>query len=596
MDGKLSWRDLFQGKLTDNGFGTDEVQTIYRLEMDARAFFDFGDIMPEWMQLQNIERDSKEMRFTWASSSNIAKCPNCHHESTSRRGDFDFKKVQDTPRDGMAVYHDVTVNKYNCGNPDCSTEIFAERVPSLVGENSRKTYRFITYCIARGAASGCNRAQADIRMEGGVVSNDSIGRYIKAESAEIIKANLDNNNVRVLSVDDFNLVKGDPSSGCTVFVDGETHRVLIIVKGTTKEVAMGVMRKFQSAEILSRDRATSYASAGKEMGLIQVADRFHLIDNAQKAVKDALSAELPARIFIRSGDGWISSDPDGDSAPGAIRFNVSTEETEERIRLAGLTPPRAKKYRDTLRMLELDSAGLLTAQIADAMGETPEYIRVLRRSAVITLEKVSERIASRAETIKNMPPPEVESPGKNAVKTVGGKRVKSTGESIVEPYRETVVEMWKAGGNHRTIHPKLVEMGFEGSANAIYQYLLKLKKESPDEMEREKQAKVPDWAGAFDLDKAEDLPEASLESVQRDDVYSEVLKQARETRPAKKRDEEFNTAEPKAVEKKLEGSRPASAKTSPLPSYILDLMFGPEEAVTNSEPEQKKKQNKRCAD
>ena len=505
--------------------------------------------------------------------------------------------MQDIPRDGMAVFHDVAVNKFKCNNPDCSTKIFAERVPTLLGEDARKTYRFINYCIARASASGCNRAQADIRMEGGIVSNDSISRYIKAESAEIVKTNLESNNVRVLSVDDFNLRKGDSSSGCTVFVDGETRRVLIIVKGTTKEAAKEVMGKFQSAEILSRDRATSYASAGKEMGLIQVADRFHLIDNAQKAVEDALSAELPARIFIRSGDGWISSDTDGDNAPGTVRFSVSAEDTEERIRLAGLTPAKAKKYRDTLRMLELDSAGLLTIQIADAMGATPEYIRVLRRSAVDMLEKVSERIASRVATIKNSPPPELETPGKNAVKTVGGKRVRPARESIVEPYRETVVEMWKAGCNHRTIHPKIVEMGFEGSANAVYQYLLKLKKESPDVIEREKQAKPLGWADEFELGKAESLQEASLESVQRSDVYGEVLKQARETRPQQKRDEESNPAEPETETKKpTTGSRPASAKSSPLPPYIFDLMFGSEDAIANSEPEQKKKRNKQGTD
>jgi len=592
MEEKLNWRDIFQCKLSDNGFETDAVHTIYRLEMDARAFFDFGNIMPEWVQLQNIERDGKEMRFTWASRSNTAICPGCHRVSTSKRGDHDFKTVQDTPRDGMAVYHDVTVNKYNCDNPDCSAKIFAERVPTLAGENSRKTYRFISYCIARGTASGCNRAQTDIRMEGGVVSNDSISRYIKAESAGIIKANLESDNVRVLSVDDFNLRKGDSSSGCTVFVDGETHRVLIIVKGTTKETAKEVMAKFQSAEILSRDRATSYAAAGKEMGLIQVADRFHLIDNAQKAVKDALTAELPARIFIRSGDGWISSEPDSDSSHGVVCFSVSPEDIEERIQLAGLTPAKAKKYRDTLRMLELDSTGLRTAQIADVMGEALEYIRVLRRSAVDILEKVSESIASRAQTIRNSPPPKVEAPGKNAVKTVGGKRARPAGESIVEPYRKTVAAMWKAGGNHRTIHPTLVDMGFKGSANAVYQYILKLKKESPDAMVREKQVKLPSWAGEFDLDKAESLTEVSLESVHRDDVYGEVLKQAREERPEKKRDEEANISEPGTEEKKQKDSRPASTKTSPLPLYILDLMFGSEGTAKNCEQEHKKKQDK----
>ena len=602
MGEKLNWRDIFQGKLSDNGFGLDEVHTIYRIEMDARAFFDFREIMPEWMQMQNIERDSKEMRFTWASRSIVAMCPICHQESTSNRGDHDFKTVQDIPHDSIAVYHDVTVNKYNCDNPDCIGKIFAERIPTLVGEKGRKTHRFIDYCIARASASGAFRAQGDIRREGGVVSNDSITRYIKAESAEIVKDNLESDNVKVLLVDDFNLVKGDGSSGCSIFVDGETRRVLIIVKGTTKEVAKEVIRKFQSAEILSRDRATSYASAGKDMGLTQVADRFHLVDNAQKAVYDALSAELPPRIYIRSGDGWISTDTTGDSAPGAVRIHVSAEDTEERIRLAGLTPAQAKKYSDTLRMLELDSAGLRTAQIAESMGEPQEYIRVLRRGTVDILDKVSERIAARAETIKNTPAPEVEVPGAKAEKTVGGERVRPASESIVEPYRETVVSMWKGGGNHRTIHPALVELGFEGSANAVYQYILKLKKESPDAIVREKQAKVPDWVGAFDLEKAESLPEVSMASVQRDDVYAEVLKQARETRPENKRGEEADPAKPKAKTKKPKGSRPASAKTSPLPAYILDLMYGPEDeekdkdaaaAESESKKEKKTKQSGR---
>jgi hypothetical protein len=589
MEMKINWRDFFQGKLADGGYGKADVQTIYRLEMDARAFFDFGDIMPEWMQLQNIERDGKELRFKWVSRSSTGKCPTCGRESASATGLLDFKTVQDIPRDGMAVYHDAAVNKFGCDNPECVVKIFAERIPTLVGENGRKTHRFINYSIARASASGCKRAQDDIRREGGVVSNDSIGRYIKAKSAEIIKDNLESDNVRVLSVDDFNLVKGNGSTGCTVFVDGETHRVLVVVKGTTKEVAKGVIEKFRSAEILSRDRATSYASAGKEMGLTQVADRFHLVDNAQKAVEEALAAELPARIYIRSGDGWISADPSGDSAPGDVKFSVSEDDTEERIRLAGLTPAKAKKYRDTLRMLELDSAGLRTAQIAESMGTPQEYVRVLRRGAVDILQFVSDRISARAETVKNLPPPEVETPGKRAGKTVGGKRVKPAGESIVEPYRETVITMWKAGGNHRTIHPTLVDMGFEGSANAIYQYILKLKKESPNMLERKKRATHPDWVGDFDLDKAESFPEVGLESVQRDDVYAEVLKQARETRPEEKHSDKTSSEEQEAKPKKPKSSRPASAKTSPLPSYILDLMFGPEDVVADEEPEKEKK-------
>ena len=606
MGDKLNWSELFQGKLYDSGYSADDVYKIYYLEMEGRAFFEFGDIMPEWIQLQNIERGNKEMRFIWASRSTGATCPKCNHESTSKHGDKDFRTIQDIPRDGKSVFHNVEVNKYNCNNPNCEAKVFVEHIPTLIGDKyARKTIRFTEYCIARAAASSCNRAEGDIKREGGVVSNDSIARYLKAEASKIVKANLESDSVRalevrVLSVDDFNLRKGDKSSGCTVFVDGDTHRVLILAKGTTKEAAMKVMEKFRSVEILSRDRATSYAAAGKELGLTQVADRFHLIQNVQKAVNDALAAEFPARVFIRSGDGWISteSDTDGAAAPGNARYRVAAEDVEERVRLAGLTPTKAKKYRDTLQMLELDSAGLRTAQIAESMGVSQPYVRLLRRNAVITLQEVNERIAKRAEVIKSIPAPNMEPPGKKAVKTVGGERVKPSGESIVAPYREAVITMWKAGGNHRTIHKTLVDMGFNGSMNAIYQYILKLKKESPEIMVREKPEKSPAWAGDFELDKAESLPDASLDSCTRDDVYAEILRQARETRPKNQCVDNTSSTgpetekKPEAGEKKQNGSRPASTKTSPLPPDILDLMYGPEDAASNNEPEPGKKNNK----
>jgi hypothetical protein len=56
----------------------------------------------------------------------------------------------------------------------------------------------------------------------------------------VTKSNLERDDVKILSVDDFNMRKGDSSSGCTVFIDQETHKVLIIVKGTTKDVVQGI--------------------------------------------------------------------------------------------------------------------------------------------------------------------------------------------------------------------------------------------------------------------------------------------------------------------------------------------------------------------
>jgi len=69
--------------------------------------------------------------------------------------------------------------------------------------------------------------------------------------------------------------------------------------------------------------------------------------------------------------------------------------------------------------------------------------------------------------------------------------------------------MVKSGGNHRTIYPVIQEMGYTGSRNAIYQYILKLRKEVPDQLNR-KLTEMP--------------PEMTLESYPRDKIYSAILK------------------------------------------------------------------------
>ena len=78
--------------------------------------------------------------------------------------------------------------------------------------------------------SGCQRAEDALKREGAAVSNDTIARYVTVAAARPLESTLTRNDVRVLAVDDIDLRKGDKSSGCTVFLDEETHRVLIIVR------------------------------------------------------------------------------------------------------------------------------------------------------------------------------------------------------------------------------------------------------------------------------------------------------------------------------------------------------------------------------
>jgi len=570
MSDTKNWKELFVEKHARLDYGPEEIQELYLISMELQSYFFYGDILPNSLTLENIEKNNKEIHYFWRSNSEDADCTKCHQKSSTRYDQL-TTHIQDIPSAGCAVYHHIIHNRFQCLNSECEQKIFVEKFSQFTEETSRKTLRFKRYCIERALGCGCFGAQNEIRSEGGVVSNDSIERYIKKESAEIVKNNLTQDNVRVISLDDINLRKGDRSSGCTVFIDEETHKVLVIVRGTTKEVTQKIIEKFTSSEIMSRDRASAYSSAGSACGKPQIADRFHLIQNAQAAVKNALMAEIPFSIFIRNGDGWQTEN--GDEADISKPFSYVKEEiVEERINLAGLTPAKAKKYRETLKMLELSDKGMRSADIAKEMGIVYKDVQKLRGSAASTLRSVEEKINKRAKELEDLSAQSrTEIPGERASKTVAGSRVRPAKESIVEEYRQTVVEMWNAGENHRTIYPVLVSQGYTGSQNAIYQYILKLKKDEPDILTREKTKKTPEWSAEFDEELAKNRPELSLENVSRNTVYQTILHEA-----SAEREKNAENPQEKESAPKPQSTRPASVKTSPLDSEILDLMYGPD--------------------
>ena len=319
--------------------------------MEARTSFDWGGIVPDFLVLQNIERDDARIQYDWASRSQDPGCPFCGTPSRTPAHEYFDKPWQDMPEGGRAVWHRVRRQIYVCGNPACPHHDFVERLPGFAADDARKTLRFQRACVARALDSGCQPAEDALKREGATVSNDTIARYVKAAAAQQIDVNLTRNDVRVLAVDDIYWRKGDKSSGCTVFLDEETHRVLIIVRGMTKAVVQPVLESFPAATFFSRDRASADATAAAECEKIPVADRFPWIQNAHQAIQDALMTLLPATIFLRNGDGWAPADPGRGRLPGRPVFTVPEDQVEARIRLAPLTPKKAQKYRHTLKLL-----------------------------------------------------------------------------------------------------------------------------------------------------------------------------------------------------------------------------------------------------
>lgn len=374
----------------------------------------------------------------------------------------------------MTVYHMIKSNRYHCNNPKCSSLTFIEQFEEITEKDARFSERLKDFIVRYALESSSNASSKALINIGIKVSRDTILRLIKNKAASVVAQNLNRDDVKVLSVDDINLRKGNSSTACSVFIDGETHRVLVIVQGATKEIAQKVIQQFPSAKIVSRDRGTAYASAATQCNKIQVADGFHLVQNIHKVVKDALYRDVPHDLFVREGEGWIRMVDSAHEDPVDISVNndglvvmgpatLAEDDLERRIQLADLTDNQADKYKKTIKILELTENGLRTSEITKRLSMTSQDVWYYRKNAPETIQKVEYKIDEYYQCHEQW---------HQRQKTIA-KHARPSSESIVEPYRETVLRMFNEGKNHRSIHPVLQKEGYEGSANAIYQYLIK---------------------------------------------------------------------------------------------------------------------------
>jgi transposase len=518
---------------------------IAKMALGAFGEFLFNFFVPASWQLEEIKRiDEKTLIFYWSSNTEQAVCPECKTLSHRPTNTYKPRSIQDMPIAGMTVYHVIESNRYYCDNTVCSAKTFVEQFDDIAIKDARLTDRLKDYLVQEAIETSCIGASRKLRKIGIVVSEDTIGRLAKKKAALVIEQNLSRDDVNATAIDDINLLKGNSSTACSVFIDAETHRVLVIVQGSNGEAAEKVLNKFPQSKIVSRDRATAYAATASKLGKIQVADGFHLVQNIHQTVKEALSLEVAHDLFVREGDGWISmvdsskeepaSEPENSDEPkpdtaepddndGLIVVEpatLATDDIEKRIHLADLTTKQADKYRKTLEVLELTEQGLQTKKIAKKLSMKTSDVRNYRKNAPETIGCVEQKIDKYYKMHEEGQYEHQKSIRKNA---------RSSSESIVDPYKETVLRMFNEGKNHRQIHPIIVEEGFKGSANAVYQYLIKHAHENNIPYGRNSRVITPE-------ERIECVPprplKISIERVSRNTIYQGLLHTA-----AKRKDE-----------------------------------------------------------
>lgn len=513
-------------------------------------FFEFA--VPSTWHLYDINRiEHRELIFYWNSLSQQAVCPLCTTISHRRTKTYETRSIQDLPMFEMTVYHIIRSRHYFCDNPDCSLRSFIEQHEQIADKNAKLSHRLKEFCVRMALESSCNATSKALYSIGAKVSGDTIERELKKKGALVVTQNLQRDDVNVLAIDDINLRKGNSSTACTVFIDGETHRVLVIAQGATKAVAEKIIKQYPKASIVSRDRDSAYAAAAEELGKTQVADGFHLVQNIHKTVKDVIRQEMAHDLFVREGDGWIkmvdsadeTSETENQDDGQGLTFigpaTIETDDLEKRICLAGLTDRQADKYKKTLAILDLTERGLRTTDIAKKLTMKKHTVHYYRKHAPETVGAVEQKIDKLYQDHQTAVPGIKNSPDYRQ-KTIANK-AKPSSESIVAPYKEIVLDLFAEGKTHRDIHPVLVQNGFEGSVNAVYQYIIKYMHENDIPYER-KPGKQP-RSSERDIMAEQPRPaRISVERVSRTMLYENILHMA-----AKQRDE---------IKQSLQGMQP----------------------------------------
>lgn len=253
-------------------------------EMSARLF-------PSAYQVTLRREDSHGYEFELQSRSRRAICPYCGTESARLHG-FHERTARDLPILGKSVKLIIVHNRFSCDNSECETPVFTER-SEFIGFHSQFTHRCSEYMLKVATYVSGEAAVRILKYQGIRVSGDTLLNMLKA-SAEIRESK----PVTKIGVDDWAYRRGQKYG--TLICDLETHEILDVLEGRDSETFEKWLRGHPEIEIVSRDRASSYASAVKKVlpDAVQIADRFHITKNLLEALNETMKSCLPEVIEV----------------------------------------------------------------------------------------------------------------------------------------------------------------------------------------------------------------------------------------------------------------------------------------------------------
>lgn len=334
------------------------------------------------LTLGHVTLSREHITVVLQTTATEAVCPIC--QGKTRRVHSRYQRtVADLPVLHISVTLLLHARRFFCLTEHCPRLTFSEAVPSLVAPRARRTLRLSAEQRRLGLDIGAEPGARLARRQGMSVSPDTLLRLARSEPLQ------SRATPRLLGVDDFALRKGQVYG--TILVDLERHQVVDLLPERSATSLAQWLTDHPGVEVISRDRSGEYAE-GASRGApeaVQVADRFHLVQNLRDVLQAVLerhqavlqATQVPAAPARPTPEPAAASAPEGTQEPVSEPLASAAKPTLTRYQQLGIQR-REQRQAHYERVRDLQAQGHGIREIARQMGLSRQTVRTFLRADV----------------------------------------------------------------------------------------------------------------------------------------------------------------------------------------------------------------------
>lgn len=365
-----------------------------------------SELVPVGFAVDEVDIGAERVTVVIRASANSCSCPLCgavafrvHSRYTRRLGDLPFA--------GHRTELILRARRFFCDGCNCPRRIFAERFDGVVERGARRTSRLdeVVHCLA--IALGGRPAAALSQRLNVVVSNDTLLRMVRRRGAPKFSP------PNIIGIDDWAWRRNHRYG--TLLCDLERRRTIALLPDREPASAEAWLAHQPQIRIVARDRGGGYAAAAQRAlpNAVQVADRWHLMENASRAFLDAVGKSMRQ---IRK-------------AIGAARIDPRLLTYAEKLQYEGFQ----RREETNASILSLSHEGVAIREIVRRTGYSRGLIRKILRG-------------QRSDVFRTRP-------------------------SSLDPYLPWLDEQWAAGcRNGLALWRALRERGFRGCRGVVSEW------------------------------------------------------------------------------------------------------------------------------